>query len=176
MHISRMYLQLRNNGLLFLILPLRCIDNKLVGQSHFQRLLECIGFELALPIRITPKLIFYTLRKKVSLAIEIKNKDNDFRINNGNNTKINKSNMIETNRKNEENSKNNDSCEQIPSTLQHQISDSLSTHWKIEASKIIAQLPDDIKNHFSAVRLCDMIKKKRQNEFTIIIVDNASLW
>lgn len=62
--LMRMILQLsQQGGCLCLILPVRCVRSKLVGEDCFLRLLVALGLEEALPVNITPKLIFYVMRR-----------------------------------------------------------------------------------------------------------------
>ena len=52
-------------GILFLILPSRCINSKHVGRmNHFIDLLHGFNLVEVLPRRITPKLIFFILKYK----------------------------------------------------------------------------------------------------------------
>lgn len=64
----RMVLQLKCQGCLCLALPVRCVRSKLVGEDWFHKLLKALGLEDALPVNITPKLIFYVMRRVPSTA------------------------------------------------------------------------------------------------------------
>ena len=48
-------------GVLFLVLPLRCINSKHVGSGRFDSLLQGLGFEHLIEKRLTPRLVFYIL-------------------------------------------------------------------------------------------------------------------
>jgi 2-polyprenyl-3-methyl-5-hydroxy-6-metoxy-1,4-benzoquinol methylase len=62
--LCRLYSQIKSNGILFLILPIRCINSKHVGIENFNLLLNLVGFKHLVVKRVTPKLIFYVLGKK----------------------------------------------------------------------------------------------------------------
>ena len=62
-----------DGGLLFLVLPLRCIESACVGREHFMNLLLALGLKEAWPVRITPKLAFYVMRRGTTQ--EISNND-----------------------------------------------------------------------------------------------------
>ena len=48
-------------GVLFLVLPLRCVNSKHVGSGRFDSLLRGIGFYHLIEKRLTPRLVFYVL-------------------------------------------------------------------------------------------------------------------
>lgn len=55
--------QLRPDGVLFLILPTRCLTTiHIQNQDNFQSILETIGFSLIEPVHNTPHLTFFVLR------------------------------------------------------------------------------------------------------------------
>lgn len=59
----RLLCQLKNDGVLFLILPTRClITSQIRSQENFQSILESIGFELVEPAHNTPHLSFFVLK------------------------------------------------------------------------------------------------------------------
>jgi hypothetical protein len=62
--LCRLYSQIKDNGILFLILPIRCINSKHVGVDQFNLLLNLVGFKHLIVKRITPKLVFYVLGRK----------------------------------------------------------------------------------------------------------------
>ncbi len=64
--------QFHNTGVLFLILPIRCIKSPLVGMEEFETLLEFLGTFQLIPKRITPKLVFFILGKKQNKDISTK--------------------------------------------------------------------------------------------------------
>lgn len=74
-------------GVLFLVLPLRCINSKHVGSSRFDSLLQGLGFEHLIEKRLTPRLVFYILcrdrglrKKEVKVQSETVAKDNNVTI------------------------------------------------------------------------------------------------
>jgi hypothetical protein len=61
--IYRLLCQLKHDGVLFLILPTRClITSQIRSQENFQSILESIGFELVEPAHNTPHLSFFVLK------------------------------------------------------------------------------------------------------------------
>lgn len=61
-------MQLSTNGVLFLILPKRCLDNSnMRGSDQFVKLLDICGLELLEEPHFTPRLAFYILRRKQSV-------------------------------------------------------------------------------------------------------------
>jgi 25S rRNA (adenine(2142)-N(1))-methyltransferase, Bmt2 len=51
-----------STGVLFLVLPLRCVNSKHVGgQVRFDALLGAMGFSHLIEMRFTPRLVFYVL-------------------------------------------------------------------------------------------------------------------
>jgi hypothetical protein len=59
----RLLCQLRPDGVLFLILPTRCLTTiHIQSQDNFQSILETIGFSLIEPVHNTPHLTFFILR------------------------------------------------------------------------------------------------------------------
>jgi 25S rRNA (adenine(2142)-N(1))-methyltransferase, Bmt2 len=51
-----------STGVLFLVLPLRCVNSKHVGgQVRFEALLAAMGFSHLIEMRFTPRLVFYVL-------------------------------------------------------------------------------------------------------------------
>ena len=67
-------------GILFLVLPARCINSKHVGGINLMTsLLSGLGLRQVLPVRQTPKLIFFILgnstekKKKISLSDKVEN-------------------------------------------------------------------------------------------------------
>ena len=61
---SRLKEHLSGEGVLFLVLPLRCIESKFVGTSRFEELISGLGFVELIPKRKTPKVVFYVLGKR----------------------------------------------------------------------------------------------------------------
>jgi len=53
-------------SLLLLVLPSRCIESKHCGAARFESLLGGLGFGFQAPLKTTPRLFFYTLRRGVS--------------------------------------------------------------------------------------------------------------
>jgi hypothetical protein len=102
--LCRLYSQIKANGILFLILPIRCINSKHVGVDQFNLLLNLVGFKHLIVKRITPKLVFYVLGRKDDN--DIKNIDNDT-INDTDvstkKTKISKKNGVEKVKKDHDN-------------------------------------------------------------------------
>jgi hypothetical protein len=62
---ARLFCHLKQNGVLFLALPLRCVDSPLVGRKRFESLLQALGAVDVIPPRVTPKLIFYVLKGSI---------------------------------------------------------------------------------------------------------------
>lgn len=59
--LSRLTEHLSMSGVLFIILPIRCVDSKFVGSSRFEELLSGFGLTQLREKRTTPRLVFYTL-------------------------------------------------------------------------------------------------------------------
>ena len=68
---------LPSEGVLFLTLPLRCIESSALGIDAFEFFLSCIGLVKVLPNKLTPKLIFYTLKSTLSAPKSKSLGDND---------------------------------------------------------------------------------------------------
>jgi len=70
--LARLRGQLKSdNSLLLLVLPTRCIDSPHVGRAVFSTLLQVLGFTFACEVKVTPRLLFYTLRRgKLQVAVE----------------------------------------------------------------------------------------------------------
>jgi len=51
-------------GVLFLVLPLRCVRSTHVGEAAFDAVLESMGFHHWVEKRITPRLVFYVLGRR----------------------------------------------------------------------------------------------------------------
>lgn len=62
--LGRLNLQLTSNGVLFLILPKRCLDNSnMKGADQFVKLLKVFGLELLEEPHFTPRLAFFILKR-----------------------------------------------------------------------------------------------------------------
>jgi len=73
-----------NTGILFLVLPSRCINSKHVGRiTHFIDLLHGFNLVEVLPRRITPKLIFFILKYRQNFINS--NNNNNLRYNDDDN-------------------------------------------------------------------------------------------
>lgn len=64
----RLCLHMKENSVLFIILPTRCIESKLMGAQHFTNILHAMGLKDAVARRKTPKLTFFTLVKSKALG------------------------------------------------------------------------------------------------------------
>jgi 25S rRNA (adenine2142-N1)-methyltransferase len=61
--LARLSLHIKPSGVLFIILPKRCINSPLLGSKHFSAILTAMGLKDAVERRHTPKLTFFTLIK-----------------------------------------------------------------------------------------------------------------
>lgn len=52
-------------GILFIALPIRCVQSPFVGEECFLEFMQCFGLTLLLPIKTTPKLVFYALQSNL---------------------------------------------------------------------------------------------------------------
>lgn len=59
--LARLACHVAPQGVLFLVLPLRCVESPLVGGPAFDALLDAFKLKQLLPVKRTPKLAFYTL-------------------------------------------------------------------------------------------------------------------
>lgn len=62
--LARLSLHIKPSGVLFIILPKRCINSPLLGSKAFSDILNAMGLKDAVERRYTPKLTFFTLIKK----------------------------------------------------------------------------------------------------------------
>lgn len=61
-------MQLNSNGVLFLILPKRCLDNSnMRGSAQFVKLLNMCGLELLEEPHFTPRLAFFVLHRNPNM-------------------------------------------------------------------------------------------------------------
>lgn len=68
----RLICHLKDDGLVFLILPSRClIGDQINGQEKFIDLLGCLGFELAEPPHNTPHLAFFILKASSAFHVVV---------------------------------------------------------------------------------------------------------
>lgn len=59
--LRRLRTQIKSNGVIFLVLPMRCVASKHVGEARFEDLLRGLGLRQLIATRHTPKLVFYVL-------------------------------------------------------------------------------------------------------------------
>lgn len=62
--LARLALHIKADGVLFIILPTRCVESPLLGAEHFSNLLLAMGLRDAVARRNTPKLTFFTLVRR----------------------------------------------------------------------------------------------------------------
>ena len=61
-YLNRLLCHLKpKKGILFLMLPKRCINSVYLGRKQFEDLLNGLGCSFSLPVHETPRIIFYTL-------------------------------------------------------------------------------------------------------------------
>ena len=62
--LCRLVMQIHATGVLFLVLPRRCVNSPAVGEAHFEALLTGLGCVHLLPKRVTPRIVFYVLGRR----------------------------------------------------------------------------------------------------------------
>lgn len=65
--LCRLIMQIHPGGVLFLVLPRRCIHSPMVGEAQFESLLAGLGCVQLLPKRLTPRIIFYILGRRTDM-------------------------------------------------------------------------------------------------------------
>lgn len=62
--LCRLVMQIHPGGVLFLVLPRRCVCSPAVGESRFESLLAGLGCVHLAPKRVTPRIVFYILGRR----------------------------------------------------------------------------------------------------------------
>ena len=105
-------MHIKSDGVLLLVIPIRCIDSKFVGGlAEFEALLSGFGFGSLLPVKFTPRLAFFVLGINTTTAAAATTATATATTNNNNDIKKNNKNKSSNNNNNQDgNSISNEAC------------------------------------------------------------------